>query len=334
MLSIAVIIPTYNAEKWIGRAIAGVLNQSFKPSEIIVVDDGSIDRTSAIVKRMCSRVRYIYQDNSGPAVARNHGIEESSGEWVAFLDADDEWFPNWVRTHQRVLNISPESMWSCCNFEYAGDGSQRNIMANESVSCEGAIRYFDAVLRGIRFQTSGFLIHRSVFDEVGMFKSEMRSGQDMDLWSRIAMRYSYIAYSSDVCYRFWQDNVSSIIKTKRSRDLQVKNICKNILLAQSLGEDVISTYYPYARKRVVSYILRAAARKVQLSRKILDKAKTIFPLTLCERTQAAMLKVLPAPIAGRVVGWLVDYFPSVKMAQVRQEKWATYRAYISEKSRC
>jgi len=310
MLSISVIVLAHNAEKCIGRAIASALNQSLEPSQIIVVDYGSTDGTRAIVKNMGRKVKYIQQDKSGPAVARNHGIEESSGEWIAFLDADDEWFPNWVSTHTRVLNNHLECMWSCCNFECAGDVSQHNMIVNETSSYEGAVNYFDALLRGIRLQTSDFMINRSMLDETGMFRYEMESGQDMDLWSRIAMRCPLIAYSSDVCYRYWQDNVNSITKINRTRDVQVKGVLENILLAKSLGQEAVASYYPYARKRTVDYILRASAKDIQLGRETLDKAKRTFPLTLSERAQAGMLKALPAHISKRLVGWIVDCFPS------------------------
>jgi len=305
MLNISVVIPAYNAEKWIGRAITSVLKQTVKPAEVIVVDDGSHDGTNAVVKSMGDRVRYIHQANSGAALARNRGIEESNAEWLAFLDADDEWLPPWVSTQENILKNCPHVMWSCCNFEFAGNGISSRKQSYEIANFLGAVRYFDVTVRGLVTVTSGFLIHRGVFDKVGMFKSEMQSGHDTDLWSRIAMRFPYIGYSSDICWRYWQDNVNSITRTKRSRDMHVKNICENALLAQSLGLKVREAYYPWGRKRAVRYMFLAAARKIQVRREIVDEAKVIFPLTLYERALEAMLKILPAPIARKVAGRLV-----------------------------
>ncbi|MCK4960446.1 MAG: glycosyltransferase family 2 protein, partial [Planctomycetes bacterium] len=89
--SVSVVIAAYNAEKYIQRAIDSVLAQSLPADEIIVVDDGSTDNTGDAVKHYGSKVRYIYQENAGPASARNTAIEAATGTWIAFLDADDEW---------------------------------------------------------------------------------------------------------------------------------------------------------------------------------------------------------------------------------------------------
>src|SRR3972149_5580300 len=89
---ISIVIPTYNRGKTINRAIESVLSQTFKEYEIIVIDDGSNDNTRDIIKRHIRKVRYYYQNNSGPSKARNIGIHMAKGEWIAFLDSDDLWF--------------------------------------------------------------------------------------------------------------------------------------------------------------------------------------------------------------------------------------------------
>ncbi len=88
--AVSVVIPAYNAEKYIGRAIDSVLAQTRQPDEIIVVDDGSTDNTPNAIKSYGSKVYYIHQENGGASVARNTGIEAAKSEWIAFLDADDE----------------------------------------------------------------------------------------------------------------------------------------------------------------------------------------------------------------------------------------------------
>src|SRR3954469_10712247 len=97
MPKITVIIPLYNKAAYIKRALDSVLAQTFSGFELIVIDDGSTDGGGAIVARCDDpRVRLIRQENAGPAQARNHGIDEASGELVAFLDADDEWMPRYL----------------------------------------------------------------------------------------------------------------------------------------------------------------------------------------------------------------------------------------------
>ena len=93
MPEVSVVIPTYNAARYVGQAIDSVLSQTFEDLEVSVVDDGSTDDTAAVSARSAHRVRYLHQPNSGVSVARNYGIVESTGRYVAFLDADDAWLP-------------------------------------------------------------------------------------------------------------------------------------------------------------------------------------------------------------------------------------------------
>ncbi len=95
-----------------------------------------------------------------------------------------------------------DGMWSFCDFQYAGEGVQQNTKVYKAINCKGAVCYFDAQLRGIRFETFGFLIYRSVFDEVRMFNPEIQTAEDIELWARIAMRYPKMIYSPDICYRY------------------------------------------------------------------------------------------------------------------------------------
>jgi glycosyltransferase involved in cell wall biosynthesis len=303
---IAVIVPAYNAEATIGRAMDSVLSQTRTVGEVIVIDDGSTDNTAAITEGYRSAIRYVHQDNTGVSSARNLGVVNSHCQWIAFLDADDEWLPHWVETQQRVLGNHPQCMWSFCSFEYARNGAHWTEQGRGASYAEGAICYFEAMTRGMRIQTSGFLIHRSVFDRVGMFNPHLSRGEDLDLWSRIAMRCPYIGYSPDVCYRYWLDSPSSLTRVNYSRDEVLNSICENMRLSHSLAEDVAKAYYPYARRRVISYILRAAAKKVNVSPKALHEAKTLFPPLHSERLLEVMLKALPTPIARRIVSRLVD----------------------------
>ena len=101
--TISVIIPTYNCDRFIAQAIESVLNQKDCEYEVIVIDDGSTDRTKKIVNQYAHSIRYIHQKNQGVAVARNRGIAEAKGELIAFLDADDYFLPHKLSTQAAIF---------------------------------------------------------------------------------------------------------------------------------------------------------------------------------------------------------------------------------------
>jgi glycosyltransferase involved in cell wall biosynthesis len=107
--TVSVIIPTYNRARYLGEAIESILNQDIRDCrmEIIVVDDGSTDNTKEVVGKYENNVRYIYQKNRGVGPARNRGIDEATGEWVAFLDSDDRWLPGKLTLQFKVLDAFP-----------------------------------------------------------------------------------------------------------------------------------------------------------------------------------------------------------------------------------
>ena len=106
---LTVIIPVYNGERFLGAAIESVLHQTFQDYELIVVDDGSTDKTSNVVDAYKGRLKFLTQSNSGQASARNLGFRCSSGEYLAFLDADDLWYPNMLETEVMALEENPKS---------------------------------------------------------------------------------------------------------------------------------------------------------------------------------------------------------------------------------
>jgi glycosyltransferase involved in cell wall biosynthesis len=108
--SVSVIIPTYNRAHSIGEAIKSVLEQDIENCriEIIVIDDGSTDCTRDIVTELGPNIRYIYQENGGAGAARNRGIKEATGDWIAFLDSDDRWLPYKLSLQFKILEAFPE----------------------------------------------------------------------------------------------------------------------------------------------------------------------------------------------------------------------------------
>ena len=115
-MKISVVIPAFNAEKTIARAVESVLAQSRPADEIIVIDDGSKDNTADVIRSYGDKVILIQQENAGASVARNAGLKNASGDWIAFLDCDDEWLPEKLKLQSEHLARNPDLKWTYSNF--------------------------------------------------------------------------------------------------------------------------------------------------------------------------------------------------------------------------
>ena len=198
--AVSVVIPAYNVEEWLGDAIASALKQTVAPLETIVVDDGSADGTSGVAHRFGERVRYCYQKNAGAAAARNRGIHEAQGKWIAFLDADDWWAPERLAAGLEVLRRHPELPWVAGSYyRVYADGTR--VRFPRSPAYLELLRddcYFpnlyDAYAVGLLFHTSTMLVRKDVLVEAGMFDTGLCVCEDDDLWFRIADKHPAIGY--------------------------------------------------------------------------------------------------------------------------------------------
>jgi len=190
---ISVIIPTYNAEKYINKAINSVLAQTYQDFEILVIDDGSTDNTKEAVNSIPDeRIRYIYQENRGPSAARNKGVELSGSEYVAFLDADDFWHPKKLEIQLDVLNKKPDI---CLVYS--------NIIMQEEVTGAKFTKTFDNFKTKERLiksliitpfnapSPSTVIAKRESLLKSGLFDPKIKNGEDLDLWLRIAMNTNF-----------------------------------------------------------------------------------------------------------------------------------------------
>ncbi len=186
MLSISVIIPTYNRHHTLKSALNSVLQQSKPAQEIIVIDDGSEDDTRQLMTQAFPNIRYVFQENQGVSHARNTGIRHSTGEWIALLDSDDEWLPHKLEMQSQALREHPE--FKVCHTEenWVRNGKRVNPM-NKHQKRGGHI--FQHCLPLCAMSPSSILIHRSVFEDVGQFDETLPACEDYDLWLRITAKY-------------------------------------------------------------------------------------------------------------------------------------------------
>ena len=184
---ISVIIPAFNRAHTLPKALDSVLSQTLKPREIIVVDDGSTDETNAVLANypgLC----IISQDNRGVSAARNVGIEKAGGEWLAFLDSDDEWLKEKLEKQWDTICIDDKLI---CHTEeiWIRNGQRVNPMKKHK-KFGGMI--YERCLPLCVISPSSVMIHRSVFEDVGVFDESLEVCEDYDLWLRICAKYSVL----------------------------------------------------------------------------------------------------------------------------------------------
>jgi glycosyltransferase involved in cell wall biosynthesis len=173
---LSVIIPVHNGERHLRAALESSLSQGYSPMEIIVVDDGSEDGSAGIA-RSYEQVRYISQENQGVAAARNRGIKTASGQFLAFLDADDIWVNNKTRRQMDFLGAHPEAAGVCSSFRNFFDPSAPPPpgIREEKFLAEKVERMLHLCTMVIRSEG---------FDRVGFFNQELQTGEDIDWFAR------------------------------------------------------------------------------------------------------------------------------------------------------
>lgn len=188
-MKVSVIIPTFNRFNLISRAIDSVLSQTIKPFEIIVVDDGSSDNTSTFIKNNYKSVKLIKQNNLGVSKARNVGIKNSSGDWIALLDSDDEWKKN--KLEVQIKSLSEYDYYSVChtNEIWIRNGIRVNQKKRHQ-KYGGDI--FDKCLDICRISPSSIIFKKNIIDEVGWFDEGLSICEDYDLWLRITANFKIL----------------------------------------------------------------------------------------------------------------------------------------------
>jgi len=187
--SVSVIIPAHNRCKELSIALDSVKAQSLAGSEIIVVDDGSTDGTSDWVRQNHPDVRLISQSNHGVSHARNRAIEIATGDWLAFLDSDDKWFPNKLAVQVAAITNSPDTRLCHCDEIWIRNGKRVNPKFKHR-KYGGEI--FKHCLPLCAISPSAVMIHRTVFEQIGLFDESLPACEDYDLWLRICSQESVL----------------------------------------------------------------------------------------------------------------------------------------------
>ncbi|MBI9086974.1 MAG: glycosyltransferase [Desulfobacterales bacterium] len=183
---ISVIIPTFNREWALAGAVDSVLAQNGSDFELIVVDDGSTDRTEAVLAAYGGRIRVLRQSNGGVSAARNAGIAAARGCLIAFLDSDDRWLPEKLAVQKAFFDARPEALICQTEEIWVRNGVRVNPRRRHRKP-SGDI--FLPSLELCLVSPSAVMMRRNLFDQVGLFDETLPACEDYDLWLRVSCRF-------------------------------------------------------------------------------------------------------------------------------------------------
>jgi hypothetical protein len=214
------IIPAYNRERYIGAAIESALAQSCADHEIIVVDDGSTDRTREVVARFGERVQLLVQSNAGPGAARNLGIHHATGRYITFLDSDDLWFPWTLATYEQAIRSSSEpsepSFIAGTGIDFV-DGKSPPTSANvEPFEAVAFQDYFETAKQPVWIGTCAACVRREILSSVGGFSDNHINAEDSDLWLRLGTSPGFVRVVSPPLFAYRRHAGSAIANIEKS----------------------------------------------------------------------------------------------------------------------
>ncbi len=302
MPRVSVVIPAYNAAAFIRRTIDSVLAQSYTDYELIVVDDGSQDETGQVVQSYGAKVRYVRQANAGDGPARNAGIAAAQGEWIAFLDHDDEWLSDKLKRQMTLLDRHPDLRWCGANYLLSCQDRRRAAGNPDELTRRMAGReYFDNFFTavagaGCALITMTMIVHREVFERVGVFDSCWKLCADQDLWWRITYRYPRIGYLPQPLGIMHLDALDAAalrhhMSGKRGDDAQ-RLIERHLKLAEE--NRMLAEFTPLAKKVLRQSLLTNVFHGMKAdARATLRQFPALVPTSL--RLAARALTVFPKP---------------------------------------
>lgn len=218
---VSVIIPVFNCERFVAEALDSVLQQDYRNLEVIAIDDGSTDATTAIVERYAPRVRLLRQQNLGPAAARNCGVRESRGKYVAFLDGDDVWLPGKLAAQVEHAELHPEHPIVFAQFNHW----QPDMGGSYPAVAEVVARYrwdpsrrlsgwlYADLLKDTPVHLITALVRRDAFDALGGFDESLRAGSDYAFWLKATHRFqAHVVPIPGALYRHNAAGITSTVK--------------------------------------------------------------------------------------------------------------------------
>lgn len=273
MPTISVIIPAYNAEHTIIETIKSVQQQTLSNFELIVINDGSTDRTLELVQNIKDeRLKIFSYENCGLPVARNRGIAHAVGKFIAFIDADDLWTPNKLELQLAALQQYPEAglAYSWTYYKFA---NEEDSYADESNLFEGNV-YTDLLVKNFLQNGSNPLIRREAIDSVGLFDPTLKSCEDWDFYLRLAAKWKFtLVKKAQIIYRQSPTAMTSKLDVIEKYSFIVIERAFNVAPpeVQHLKKQSIAWIYKFTAQQSLRYNnyklqnIKLAAHRLQMS---------------------------------------------------------------------
>jgi teichuronic acid biosynthesis glycosyltransferase TuaG len=301
----SVIVPAYNVEEFVGAAVASALVQTYRDTEVIVVNDGSTDATADALAPVRARILYMDQPNLGAYVARNRAIEASRGSYLAFLDADDLWLPGRLERMIAFLDHHPEyGLATSDSYLLYGDHRSHDTFYG-NLPRRRRFRHLDQAYWIVQynFMHAMTVVRRSILDRHGLFDERLRSGEDWEMWIRLLNSGERAGFVGEPLgfYRLragsltaaWHDSLRSeaeVLEQARQRIGEVPGIEGRLRLTRGLTE--------------------LAGGDLRSARRLLREASSDGSLPPGTRLRAAAAAALPSGARRAYLRWRERRTPS------------------------
>jgi len=213
---VTIIVPLFNKEKYILATLRSISGQTYKNWECIISDDGSSDNSLLLVEQFTSatpgRWKIVSQINSGPSSARNHGIKSATGEYIAFLDADDWWKDNFLEEMYNLIKSFPDAgLYGCSYYRVKNSLYHAANIGVVDGFIKGYIEYFNVYARTfwVPINCSFVVVNKDSFNSIGGFLPKLKFGEDFNLWVRLALKYKVAYLNKMLAYSNQDVNLSN-----------------------------------------------------------------------------------------------------------------------------
>lgn len=286
---ISVVIPLYNKEQSIASTLQTVLKQTYQDFEIVIVNDGSTDHSvEEVAKVLDLRIHLIHQSNAGVSAARNRGIEEAKGEYIAFLDADDVWKPDYLKTQYELTLKYPGCSVFASNYEFKDTQGKVTPTIIRKLSFKGVdgilSNYFEvASCSHPPLWTSAVMVKKSAIQSIGGFPIGIKSGEDLLTWARLACKYS-IAYTkiSQAIYNLGEGYNKKNLPPRRQDK------------GDPVGKILVELYKKYPKTRgMKAYISHWHKMRASVAIRYDERIETIYEVLQSLRYNIRNTKVMP-----------------------------------------